>query len=44
MTIRRNNGLVISKMTGKMDGFYALNTSPMMNEFCEKMASTSGTV
>lgn len=44
MTIRCNNGLVISKMTGKMDGFYALNTSPMINEFCEKMASTSGTV
>lgn len=44
MTIRCNNGLVISKMTGKMAGFYALNTSPMTNGFCEKMASKSGTV
>jgi hypothetical protein len=44
MTIRCNNGLVISKMTGKMEGFYALNTSPLNNEFCEKMASNPGTV
>lgn len=36
--------LKISKMTGKLQGVPALNTSPLDNPFCEKMAKNENTV
>lgn len=33
--------LKISRMTGKLDGFKAINTSSMHNAYCEKMAKTN---
>ena len=31
--------LKISKMTGKLDGFKALNTNTLTNEYCMKMSA-----
>ena len=34
----------VSKMSGKLDGFRAVNTSPLSNEFCLKMEKQEDTV
>lgn len=42
MTIRTATGIVISKMTGKMNGFYSINIDPFDNPFCNKMSRVQG--
>ena len=44
MTIRTATGIVISKMTGKMNGFYSINTNPFDNPFCNKMSRVPGSI
>lgn len=44
MVIRTANGVIISKMTGKMRGFYSINTNPLDNPYCEKMSTVPGSI
>lgn len=44
MTIRTATGIVISKMSGKLQGFYSINTNPFDNPYCNKMASIPGSI
>lgn len=37
-------GVFVSKMSGKLIGFRAVNTSPLSNEFCQKMEKVEGAV
>ena len=39
-TIATDRPLKVSKMTGKLDGFHALNTNTVTNPFCIKMKET----
>jgi hypothetical protein len=38
------SSVFVSKMSGKLAGFRAVNTSPLSNAFCLKMEKASGTV
>ena len=44
MVIRTTNGIIISKMSGKLAGFYSINTNPLDNPFCNKMANIPGSI
>ncbi len=44
MTIRTANGMIISRMTGKMEGFHSINTNPLDNPYCNKMSSIPGSI
>ena len=33
------NGLIISKMSGKLEGFMSINTNPLNNPYCNRMAT-----
>jgi hypothetical protein len=39
-----NERLLISEMSGKLDGIYAINTSPLNNPFCQKSSKSKGTI
>jgi hypothetical protein len=34
----------VSKMSGKLKGFQAVNLNPLVNEFCQRMATMEGTI
>ena len=44
MTIMTKSGVIISKMSGKMQGFYSINTNPLDNPFCTKMSRTPNSI
>ena len=41
---RLANTLVISRLTGKLDGFWAISTSVLMNKFCQCRARKEGCI
>lgn len=44
MTIMTKSGMIISKMSGKMYGFYSINTNPLDNPFCNKSSNIPNSV